>query len=103
MIIKENKMNHTMRSAFKRWLILHDEEFRTHRYIRIPHQFRHYIRNTKKWKYTIINKQSDYYCNIHNLNDNQRRMYKGYYTFDIDDEELMNLQRPEYTEGEMTI
>lgn len=30
-------MNHTMRSAFKRWLILHDEEFRTHRYIRIPH------------------------------------------------------------------
>lgn len=51
----------------------------------------------------IINKQFDYYCNIHNFNDNQRRMYKGYYTFDIDDEELMNLQRPEYTEGEMTI
>ena len=41
-------MKYTMRSAFKRWLILHNEEFRIYkgRDIQLPHWFRHYIRNT---------------------------------------------------------
>ena len=89
-------MEYTMRSAFKRWLILHDEVYRISGYMRIPHWFRHYIRQNTNWKYTIIHEQSDIYCNRHELDYNARRRYKGYYTFDISDEELLSLQRAEW-------
>lgn len=89
-------MQYTMRSAFKRWLILHNEEFRVYGYIRIPNWFRHYIRNTREWRYTLINSNDDYYCNKCEMDYNQRRRYKGYYTFEISDTELLQLQRPEW-------
>lgn len=89
-------MKHTMRSAFKRWLILHDEEIRTHGYMRIPNWFRHYIRNTKEWKCTIVNEDCNYYYNKCEMDYEQRRRYKGYYTFEISDDELLQLQRAEW-------
>lgn len=52
-------MKHTMRSAFKRWCILHNEESR----IRIPNWFRYYIRENTQWKYIVIDEAEDYYCN----------------------------------------
>jgi hypothetical protein len=93
----ENKCNkHTMRSAFKRWLILHNEEFRTHGYIRIPHWFRHYIRNTTEWHYMVDDVHQAYYCNKQELEMNRRRRFKGHYVFEISDVELLNLERPEW-------
>lgn len=89
-------MKYTMRSAFKRWLILHDEECRAHGYIRVPNWFRHYIRNTREWDYTVINKDCNYYCKQHKMDYNQKRRYKGYYTFEISDDELLQLQRAEW-------
>ena len=90
-------MKHTMRSAFKRWLILHNEEFRSHGYVRIPNRFRHYIRNTKSWNYTVVNEYCNYYCNKCEMNyEQRRRYYKGYYTFEISDDELLQLQRAEW-------
>lgn len=82
-------MQHTMRSAFKRWLVLHNEENRVAHYIRIPNWFRWYVRKNKDWKYTVNYGEIDYHCNICELDYEQRRRYKGYYTFDISDEELM--------------
>lgn len=89
-------MKHTMRSAFKRWLILHNEEWRARGYIRIPNWFRHYIRQNKEWSYTVLNDHANYYCNQCEMDWNSRRRYKGYYTFEITDEELINLQRAEW-------
>lgn len=90
-------MQHTMRSAFKRWLILHNEEFRIGRWIRLPHWFRHYIRNTRKWEYTVTERNSyNYYCGEDETNHEQKRRYKGYYTFEISDDELLQLERPEW-------
>lgn len=92
-------MRHTMRSAFKRWLVLHDEEFRSHGYIRIPNWFRHYIRKNKEWKYTVINEHENYYCNKCEYDWNTRRRFKGFYSFNISDEELLELQRAEWIKG----
>lgn len=89
-------MQHTMRSAFKRWLVLHNEENRVAHYIRIPNWFRWYVRKNKAWKYTVNYGEIDYHCNICELDYEQRRRYKGYYTFDISDEELLQLQRAEW-------
>lgn len=87
---------YTMRSAFKRWLILHDEEWRLNNRIRIPNWFRHYIRQNKQWSYTVSNCDTNYYCNTHEMDYNDRRRFKGYYTFEISDEELYNLQRAKW-------
>ncbi|MFR7559994.1 MAG: hypothetical protein ACLUVX_09060 [Lachnospira pectinoschiza] len=91
-------MKHTMRSAYKRWLILHNEEFRFRAsgHIRIPNWFRYYIRNTKEWEYTLINSERDYYCNKCEMDYEQKRRFKGYYTFEISDDELLQLQRAEW-------
>lgn len=89
-------MKHTMRSAFKRWLILHNEEFRSHGFVRIPNWFRHYIRNNKTYSYTVTNEAQNYYCNKCEMDWNERRRFKGVYSFDISDEELLELQRAEW-------
>lgn len=89
-------MQHTMRSAFKRWLILHNEEYRMNCHIRIPNWFRWYVRKNKDWKYTVNSSITNYHCNICELDYEQRRRYKGYYTFDISDKELLQLQRAEW-------
>ena len=73
-------MQHTMRSAFKRWLVLHNEEWRNTGYIRIPHWFRYYIRRNTFWRFV--------YDNLYD--------YKGHYSFYIGDDELIELQRPEW-------
>ena len=86
---------YTMRSAFKRWLILHNEGYRAQGYIKVPYWFRYYIRNNKEWKYIVTNIQDDYYCNKRELDYNSRRRYKGHYVFDISDLELLALNRPE--------
>lgn len=91
----ENKY-HTMRSAFKRWLVLHNEEWRNTGYIRIPNWFRYYIRKNKDWSYTVINEEENYYCNRCEMDYNQRRIFKGYYLFEISDNELLNLQRAKW-------
>ena len=75
-------MKHTMRSAFKRWCILHNEESR----IRIPNWFRYYIRGNTQWKYVVIDEAEDYYCNKCEMDYEQRRKYKGYYIIEISDE-----------------
>lgn len=85
-------MKHTMRSAFKRWCILHNEESR----IRIPNWFRYYIRENTQWKYIVIDEAEDYYCNKCEMDYEQRRQYKGYYIIEISDEELLELQRDEW-------
>lgn len=90
-------MTHTMRSAFKRWLTLHDEEYRAHGYIRVPYWFRYHIRNTKEWRYTVVDHNRDYYCNKREMDYDQRRIYKGYYSFEISDNELLQLQRVKRT------
>lgn len=72
-------------------MILHNEEFRASGYIHIPSWFRYYIQNTKEWKYTLINSKDNYYCNKHEMDYDQRRGFKGYYTFEISDEELLQL------------
>ena len=64
-----------MRSAFKRWKMLHGEN--TDGYIRIPPWFRWYIHD-------VIHEREDIYCNRHEMD----------YTFEISDEELLQLQRP---------
>lgn len=89
-------MNYTMRSAFKKWLILHGEESRAHGYIRVPNWFRHYIRKNKNWSYTVVNNKENYYCNSREMDYNERRRFKGYYSFDISDDELLNIQRAEW-------
>lgn len=91
----ENKY-YTMRSAFKRWLVLHNEECRNTSYVRIPNWFRHYIIQNTDWAYTVIHEETERYCNKCEMNYDQRRRYKGYYTFYITDEELLNLQRAEW-------
>lgn len=66
-----------MRSAFIRWLRLHNEDFRSHGYVRIPNWFRWYIRNNYEWSYQVYSKNKNHYkapCN---------RMYKGFYQFEI--------------------
>lgn len=96
-----------MRSAFKRWLVLHNEEWRLKGHVRIPHWFRHYIRQTREWDFVVSN--GSYYIrfrptdippvltNFKELDKHTRRTrYKGYYIFEISDEELFTLQRPEY-------
>lgn len=85
-------MKHTMRSAFKRWCVLHNEKCR----VRIPNWFRHYIRHNTQWAYTVIDEDVDYYCNQCEMDYGQRRQYKGYYTIEISDEELLELQRAEW-------
>ena len=87
-----------MRRAFKRWLILHNEEWRAKVRVRIPSWFCYYIRQNTDWKYTVIDEDSDIYCNRHELDCNARRRFKGYYTFKISDEQLLSLQRPEWKE-----
>lgn len=82
-------MKHTMRSAFKRWCVLHNEKCR----VRIPNWFRHYIRHNTQWAYTVIDEDVDYNCNQCEMDYDQRRQYKGYYTIEISDEELLELQR----------
>lgn len=52
--------------------------------------------NTREWRYPLINSNDDYYCNKCEMDYNQRRRYKGYYTFEISDTELLQLQRPEW-------
>ena len=94
-------MKHTMRSAFKRWLILHNEEWRNTGYVRVPNWFRHYIRQNTDWSYTVTHEQSAYYCNKCELDYNARRRYKGHYTFDISDEELLSLQRAEWIKDDV--
>lgn len=95
-VVKMENKYHTMRSAFKRWLVLHNEEWRNTGYVRIPNWFRHYIRKNKDWSYTVINNKENYYCNRHEMDYNQRRKFKGYYLFEISDEELLNLQRTKW-------
>lgn len=95
------QMKHTMRSAFKRWLILHNEEWRNTGYVRIPNWFRHYIRQHTDWSYTVTHEQSAYYCNKCELNYDALRRYKGHYTFDISDEELLSLQRAEWIKDDV--
>lgn len=85
-------MKHTMRSAFKRWRVLHNEKCR----IRIPNWFRYYIRRNTQWGYIVIDENEDYYCNKCEMDYEQRRQYKGYYTIEISDEELSELQRAEW-------
>lgn len=75
---------------FAQWRI------RVHRYVRFPYWFRYYIRDNKEWKYTVVNEQETYYCNKCELDYNQRRRYKGYYTFEISDKELLNIERHLY-------
>ncbi|CCX57440.1 hypothetical protein [Veillonella sp. CAG:933] len=84
-------MKHTMRSAFKRWCVLHKEN-----HVRIPNWFRHYIRKNTQWGYIVIDEDEDYYCNKCEMDYEQRRQYKGYYTIEISDEELLELQRVEW-------
>ena len=56
-----------------------------------------YIRNTRKWEYTITERNSyNYYCGENESNYEQKRRYKGYYTFEISDDELLQLERPEW-------
>lgn len=87
---------HTMRSAFKRWLILHGEEFRAHGYIRIPSWFSWYIRNNKEWEYNVTNYNEDVHCNRIEYTYENRRRFRGAYSFDISDDELTELQRPKF-------
>ena len=42
-------MEHAIRSAFRRWMILHNEESRDRGYIRLPNWFRHYVRNSAEF------------------------------------------------------
>lgn len=89
-------MKYTMRSAFKRWLTLHNEEHRICGHTRIPNWFRHYVRKNTEWSYTVTNPNQAYYCNKCELDYEARRRYKGHYTFEISDEELLGLQRAEW-------
>lgn len=89
-------MKHTMRSAFKRWLVLHNDEWRNTGYVIVPHWFRHYIRQNTDWSYTVTNYKYAYHCNKCELDYNARRRYKGHYTFHISDKELLELQRAEW-------
>ncbi len=90
-------MQYTMRSAFKQWLILHNEEWRAKNgYVRIPHWFRHYIRKNTNWKYKLTFSSDEEYCNRCELDYNARRRYKGHYVIEISDEELLSLQRAEW-------
>ena len=92
------EQNYTLRKAFKRWLVLHHEEHRmcSGSNVRIPGWFHYYILKNTDWKYTIINEYNDRFANLHELDCNERRRFKGYYSFCISDEELLNLQRPKW-------
>lgn len=90
---------YTMRSAFKRWLILHGEDFRAHGYIRIPSWFRWYIRKNKEWAYKVTDYDVDVYCNHREYSYEDRRKFRGEYSFSISDKELKNLHRPEWIKG----
>lgn len=89
-------MKHTMRSAYRRWMTLHNEEKRPGCRIRLPKWFCVYVRSHKDWKYLVTNEKSDIYCNRHELDYEARRRYKGRYLFEISDEELLLLERPEW-------
>lgn len=89
-------VKHTMRSAFKRWLILHDEEYRSHGYIKIPYWFRYYIRDNKEWSYQVVDDRHDWFCNKCEMDYDSRRVFNGFYSFEISDEELINLKRPKW-------
>ena len=93
---KLQETEHTMRSAFKRWLLLHHEFEKNKGYVRIPNWFRHYLRKNHEWKYTISNYDKNYNYNIEDIEWNKKRKYKGFYTFFISDFELENLQRAEW-------
>lgn len=86
---------HTLRSAFKRWLTLHDEEYRMHVHTRVPSWFGYAIRNSKDYAYTVTNEMDEIYCNRCELDYNSRRRYEGHYSFYISDKELFEIQRPE--------
>lgn len=89
-------MAYTMRSAFKHWLELHNEKPRISGPLRIPNWFRFYIRNNTDWSYTLINESLNHACNAFGLDSYAKRRHKGFYTFEISDEELLNLERPEW-------
>lgn len=89
-------MYYTMRQAFLLWLRLHNEEWRIGGYIRIPNWFRWYIRKNTDWSYYVLDKKTEKWCDQMELDYNQRRRYKGCYRFKISNEELLNLERPEW-------
>mgnify|MGYP006948663392 CR=1 FL=1 len=47
----------------------------------------------------VIDDRTNRYCNTKEMDCNQRRRYKGYYQFNISDNELLNLQRAEWIKG----
>lgn len=83
---------YTMRSAFLRWLYLHDESWRAKNHVKIPNWFRWYIRNNCKWEYHVNSNSRNYF----NVSTNSKRAFKGFYHFNVTDEELINLQRAEW-------
>ena len=85
---------YSMRSAFKRWLVLHGEQSRTMGNFRIPYWFRYYIRQNTVWTYTVADEQIDCWCNRREMDYDERRRYAGNYSFSVSDEELLNLERP---------
>jgi len=89
-------MKHTMRSAFKRWCILHNEEKEHWNNLRIPNWFRHYVRTHIGWSYTVHDERIAKHCNLCEMDYDERRKFKGNYSFEISDEELLKLERPEW-------
>lgn len=87
---------YSMRSAFKRWLIIHNELYHITGYIRIPNWFRHYLRKNHKWTYIITNKDENHHFDATAKDWNSKRKYKGQYSFHISDLELKILQRPQW-------
>ena len=87
----------TMRSAYKRWAILHHESSRfAGGFTRIPYWFRYYIRNNANWTYFVTNKNDQKKCNKAHLTDDECRVYRGHYAIYISDAELLNLRCPDW-------
>lgn len=87
-------MQHTMRSAYRRWMILHEEcLWKTRGHVKVPAWFRWHIRKNYDWNYYITDfKYRNYYKN----NGGNPRRFKGHYLFQITDDDLINLQKPKW-------
>lgn len=93
--------HYSLRSAYIKWLELHNE---THRIqtgrngVRIPKWFSEYIRNDCSCPLISYKEETNNYCNRREMTLKQRRDYihYGYYSVYLTDEQLLNLNRPEW-------
>lgn len=78
-------MLYTMRSAYKRWLLLHEEKIKSS-FGSAPIWFEIEIRKRSKWVY----------INFDGRITNGHRITGGTYQIEINDDALFSIERPEF-------